>query len=386
MIPLVTDTWDCKELQAIQNVVDSNRFTMGEQVKQFEDEFAKMHGVKHAICVNSGSSANLISVAAAFFHLGLKPGDEVIVPTIGWSTTYSPLFYLGLTPSFVDVGIDNLNIDVTLIEKAITPKTKLIFIVNLLGRPCELEKISEICERRGLALLEDNCEAMGSYLGSKKSGTFGLAGTFSFFFSHHITTIEGGMVITNDTSFSDYCRSLRAHGWTRELNKDSHLFDDSVSEFKRLFWFPVPGFNVRPTEFTGAIGIEQLKKFPEMLQTRVDNYKLLETLLQGFNSVDLLPYSEGHSAFSLAFICKSSSTRDKIILALKENQVATRPIASGDMLSQPMLEYFNSYRVTSKSEVSKRVDDVGFMIGNHPKPMRDEFEFLYRILIENGIS
>lgn len=380
MIPLVVDTWDNEEIDAIQSVIKSNRFTMGPRVEEFEKEFALVHNSKYAVCVNSGSSANLIALSAAFFTQGFKRGDEVIVPTIGWSTTYSPLFYLGLNPNFVDVSIDTLNIDLDLVNDAISEKTKAILVVNLLGRPAALRKLKRLCDDKNLVLIEDNCEAMGAKIGEQLTGTFGLAGTFSFFFSHHITTIEGGMITTNCNKFRDACMSLRAHGWTRELTEDSYLNDKSVSDFKKLFWFQLPGFNVRPTEFTGAVGLVQLKKFPNMLSNRIENYKKLEALVSNFNDIKLFPYEDGHSAFSFAFKCKNRMVRDHVLEVFSDNGIATRPVASGNILDQPMLSFFESYNTNCPNEISKLTDELCFMIGNHGHDMGESLQYLEKSL------
>ena len=202
--PLNFSTWDKKENEALKKVIKSNYFTMGPKVEEFERKFASYLGRKYAVMTNSGSSANLISIASFFLKSKkLKSNDEVIVPAIGWSTTYSPLQQYGLNIKIVDVYLNDLNINFELLKKAITKKTKMIVVVNILGVPCKLEKIRNLCKKKNIILFEDNCESLGSEINNKKTGTFGDISTHSFFYSHHISTMEGGMALTDD--FEIYC-------------------------------------------------------------------------------------------------------------------------------------------------------------------------------------
>ncbi|SVD00167.1 uncharacterized protein METZ01_LOCUS353021, partial [marine metagenome] len=191
---LAESTWGKEEINAMQRVIDSDHLSMGEQVKQFENKFAKKFGSKYAVMTSSGSSANLVGLATLFFKKNnpLKPGDEVIVPSISWATTYYPLQQYGLKLKFLDVELNTLNIDVSKLEDALTEKTKMVVAVSVLGNPCSLKIIREFCNKHGLYLFEDNCESMGAELNGKFCGTFGDIGTFSTFFSHHISTMEGG--------------------------------------------------------------------------------------------------------------------------------------------------------------------------------------------------
>ena len=199
---LASSTWDHKEIEAIQRVIKSDKYSMGDQVHEYEVDFAKFFGAKYAIMTSSGSTANLLMIAAMFFTKDesrrLSRGDEVIVPAVSWSTTYFPLQQYGLKVKFVDVDRETLNIDLEKLENAITDKTKVILAVNLLGNPNDFDRIQSLIGDKSITLLEDNCESLGATLGHKQAGTFGLMGTFSSFFSHHIATMEGGCVLTND--------------------------------------------------------------------------------------------------------------------------------------------------------------------------------------------
>ena len=230
--PLTSDTWGCEELAAIKDVMDSNQYTMGREVRKFEINFAEYFKTKYAVMVNSGSSANLLAVASLFYKKDnfLKKGDEVIVPAISWSTTYYPLQQYGLKLKFVDIDKETLNFKLSSLKRAISPKTKLIFAVNVLGNSNEFQEINKMIEKKNIILLEDNCEALGAKYKGRFTGTFGLMGTNSFFFSHHISTMEGGMINTDDEELYHILLSLRAHGWTRNLPK-TNLITGTKSEF-----------------------------------------------------------------------------------------------------------------------------------------------------------
>lgn len=271
---LSSSSWNSRELLAMKKVIDSDRYTMGKYTSEFENKFKKFHKKKYAVMVNSGSSANLLMVAALMFlkKNSLKKGDEVIVPAVSWSTTFFPLQQYGLKVVFVDISQENFNIDPKNIEKAISKKTKAIFAVNLYGNPCNFAQIKKICKKYKLILLEDNCESLGAKYKSFLTGTFGLMSSFSFFFSHHISTMEGGMILTDNKELYQILLCLRAHGWTRSLPNKNLIFKKSVKDqFYELFNFILPGYNLRPLELSAAIGIEQLKKLPILIKSRRKN-------------------------------------------------------------------------------------------------------------------
>ena len=270
---LAVSTWAQEEADALQRVIASGRFTMGPEVAAFEMEFAAYFGMRYGVMVNSGSSANLVSIAALFYKRDrpLQRGDEAIVPAISWCTTYHPLQQYGMKLRFVDVDLDTLNMDVRKLEKALTPRTRLIVGVSILGNPAALDVMRDFANQHGLYFLEDNCESMDAELGGQKTGTFGHLNTFSFFFSHHISTVEGGMVLTNDEELYHLLRAMRAHGWTRDLPSDSPVYNPYDNAYFEAYHFILPGYNVRPTEFSGAVGREQLKKLPCMTLGRRKN-------------------------------------------------------------------------------------------------------------------
>ncbi|MGB2685025.1 MAG: aminotransferase class V-fold PLP-dependent enzyme, partial [Olleya sp.] len=193
---LSDNTWDNKEFEALNEVIASGFFSMGEKVKAFEQDFAKKFNSKYAVMSNSGSSANLLAIAALVYSKKLNAGDEVLVPAVSWSTTYFPLSQHNLKLKFIDIDAKTLNMDVTQVEAAITPNTKAIFAVNLLGNPNDFDALNSICKKHNLILLEDNCESMGAFYKGKAAGTIGEMGTFSTFYSHHLCTMEGGVTVT----------------------------------------------------------------------------------------------------------------------------------------------------------------------------------------------
>jgi dTDP-4-amino-4,6-dideoxygalactose transaminase len=381
---LVADIWDKKERDAMLKVIKSNNFTMGNQVLEFEEKLKNVFKIKNAIVVNSGSSANLISISALrikLFNEKKNQKNEIILPKIAWSTTLSPLFYNGFKPIFVDVGKD-FNIDCKQIKKFVTKKTAAIFTVNLLGEPSDLISLKEICKNNKIHLIEDNCESMGATLNGKFCGTFGLAGTLSFFFSHHITTIEGGAILSNDNDFADICRSLRAHGWIRELSKKSKLLPKKINPLKKMFYFPLPGFNLRPTEFVGALGKVQLKKLFNFVKIRKKNLDYFKKKLELVDDILMQKTSEGNSSFSFGMYLKKKSHKNykKLILFLKKNNIEARPIAGGNLEKQPMCKYFSNNK-KNKRDYATEIDNYGFMIGNSPINLFKQIDYFINRLL-----
>ena len=278
---LASSTWDEKELEAIQRVIDSDMYSMNKSVAQYEKDFAAFFGSKYALMTSSGSTANLLMIAALFFKKDnpLQRGDEIIVPSVSWSTTYFPLQQYGLKVKFVDIDLQTLNIDLDKLEDAITDKTRAILAVNLLGNPNDFIKIKAMIADKDIILLEDNCESMGATFANQQAGTFGIMGTYSSFFSHHIATMEGGCVVTNDDEIYHILLCIRAHGWTRNLPKENSLTGTKSDDpFEESFKFVLPGYNVRPLEMSGAIGIEQLKKLSNFIAQRRKNARYFISL------------------------------------------------------------------------------------------------------------
>jgi CDP-6-deoxy-D-xylo-4-hexulose-3-dehydrase len=383
--PLATATWDQAEYDALQSVITSGMFTMGPKVFEFERQFASYLGAKHCVMVNSGSSANLLMVAALFYSknpdLILKPGDEVIVPAVSWSTTYYPLHQYGLKIKFVDIDLQTLNYDLDALEKAVTDNTRLIMAVNLLGNPNDFDRIKSIIGTRKITLIEDNCESLGAEFQGKKAGTFGVMGSYSSFFSHHISTMEGALISTDDDELHHILLSLRAHGWTRNLPKVNHVCSDKSDDpFKESFRFVLPGYNVRPLEMSGALGIEQVKKLPSLITERRKNAALLQTVMQDHPKV-LIQQEIGASSwfgFSLVIRPGVSLTRDELLIKLNALGFEVRPIVAGNFAKNEVVKYFNS-EVSGQLTNADHLDANGLFIGNHHYSIADAVKQLSTI-------
>ncbi|MDP3119201.1 MAG: DegT/DnrJ/EryC1/StrS family aminotransferase [Sulfuricurvum sp.] len=381
--PLATSTWDDKELAAIQSVIDKDMYTMGDSVKQFEEDFCKFLNKKYCVMVSSGSTANLIATAALFYTKNpkLKRGDEVIVPAVSWSTTYYPLHQYGLKLKFVDIDLETLNYDLEALASAITDKTKMIMVVNLLGNPNDFDAINAMIKDKDIVLLEDNCESMGAEYQGKQAGTFGIMGTFSTFFSHHMATMEGGFVTTDDEELYHILLSLRAHGWTRNLPKDNKVCTKSDDWFEESFRFVLPGYNVRPVEMSGAIGIEQLKKLPGFITQRRENAKLFQKLFENHPDFILQKEISDSSWFGFSFIIKPTSNlkRVDIVQKLMENNIDCRPIVTGNFTRNEVMKYFD-YEIHGELKNADYLHENGFFIGNHQINLAKEIQFLKEIL------
>jgi len=383
--PLATATWDKDEYDALQNVITSGMFTMGPKVFEFEQRFANYLGVKHCVMVNSGSSANLLMVAALFYSnnsdLALKSGDEVIVPAVSWSTTYFPLHQYGLKIKFVDIDLQTLNYDLNALEQAVSDNTRLIMAVNLLGNPNDFDRIKSIIGTRKITLIEDNCESLGAEFKGKKAGTFGVMGSYSSFFSHHISTMEGGLISTDDDELHHILLSLRAHGWTRNLPKDNHVCSDkSDDEFNESFRFVLPGYNVRPLEMSGALGIEQIKKLPLLITERRKNAAMLQSVMQDHPKVLIQQEISASSWFGFSLVIRPgvSLTRNELLIKLNSLGFEVRPIVAGNFAKNEVVKYFDS-EISGELTNADYIDANGLFIGNHHYSITDAVRELEKI-------
>jgi dTDP-4-amino-4,6-dideoxygalactose transaminase len=383
---LASSTWDEHELNAIQKVITSNIFTMGDYVAEYERQFTDYFGSKHTVMVSSGSAANLIMIAALFYTknetLKLKRGDEVIVPAVSWSTTYYPLYQYGLKLKFVDIDINTLNLDLTQLESAISENTRAILAVNLLGNVNNFDEINRIVGERNIILLEDNCESMGATFNGKYAGTFGVMGTFSSFFSHHIATMEGGCVVTDDEELYHILLCLRAHGWTRNLPKFNHVsIEKSDDSFEESFKFVLPGYNVRPLEMSGAIGIEQLKKLPDFIKNRQENGQYFTKLFANHPYLIIQKQTGLSSWFGFSMVIKPDSNlvRKEIVRILIDNGVECRPIVTGNFAKNEVVKYFD-YEIHDKLIHAEHIDTHGLFIGNHQFDIKEKIKALRDLL------
>jgi CDP-4-dehydro-6-deoxyglucose reductase, E1 len=383
--PLATSTWDAKEYEAMQRVISSDNFTMGEEVREFESGFASAFDSQHAVMSNSGSSANLLALAAIRYS-SLNPTDgrnEVIVPAVSWSTTYYPVTQLGFKLKFVDIDVRTLNASQETIANAMDEKTAGVVVVNLLGNPSELAEIRKLCDENGLFMVEDNCESLGARYQGKMAGTFSHIGTFSSFFSHHISTMEGGVSVTDSLELKQIMTSLRAHGWTRELPDQNFVHDKTGDDFDDLFRFVLPGYNLRPLELEGAIGREQLEKLPGIIKGRRDNAQKFKDLMSNFPEI-LTQQETGESSwfgFSLILDEGHVGRRAEFVSILREKSIAVRPIVAGNFTKNPVLKHLPHVQFGELPNAD-RVHVDGLFVGNHHYEMREEFDLLEAAIAE----
>ncbi len=372
--PLAMDNWDEQEREAIAQVVGTNRFTMGEQVKLFESEVAAKFGSRFAVMVNSGSSANLIMLTAAKIYLGEDIGKNpnIIVPAVSWSTTYTPAYYLGFKLKFVDIDAQHFGLNLENVESAIDENTVAILTVNLLGSASDLTRLKSLADQKEILLLEDNCESLGATLDGKFTGSFGLMGTHSSFFSHHINTMEGGWVTTDKEELYHILLSLRAHGWSRELPQES-MFRSRVAQnwFTSQFEFVLPGMNFRPLEMEAAIGRVQLTKVNQMIEQRRQNAKIFIESVGALPLIKIQKPLGNSSWFAFAIIFENTQKRIEAAETLRSVGVECRPIVTGNFVKQPVLSFLK-YEVSGELEIADMLHDCGMYIGNHPLPLTNE--------------
>lgn len=386
---LASTSWDHNEINTLYDVIEKGVFTMGENVKNFEDEFAKKFNSRFAVMVNSGSSANLLMIAALFYHKNddfkLRSGDEVIVPSVSWSTTYMPLQQYGLKVKFVDIDKETLNYDLSALHEAITNKTKVIFSVNLLGNSNDFRQIKILTEKHNLIHILDNCESMGSKFENKYTGEFALMSSYSTFFSHHISTMEGGMILTDNEELFHILLSLRAHGWTRNLpakNFVTGIKSDDI--FEESFKFVLPGYNLRPLELSGALGIEQLKKLDGLIEVRRENAKYFVEKFSRIQKVYIQKEIGESSWFGFSIVLNesyNSTTRSKLLDKLMNAKIECRPIVAGNFVKNPVIHYFQ-YEVHGSLTNSDLIDNNGFFVGNHHYDIKPQIDLLHDIISE----
>ena len=362
--------------------------TMGKKVKLFEELFSKYIGVKYGVMVNSGSSANLLALSILTnpaINDRLKPGDEVITPAVTWSTTVFPIANMGLKPVLADVDIETLNINTDEIRKGLTGKTKAIMPVHLIGNPCDMDEIMQIAEENGLYVIEDACEAHGAEYKGKKVGSIGDMGTYSFFMSHHITTIEGGMVMTDNEEFAEMGRALRVFGWIRDL-KDKEETAAKYPFIDKRFLFKTPGYNLRPTEISGAFGIQQIKKIENFVKARKENADYWNSALSKYSQYLVLPEERPntrHAWFGYPVTIKQDApfTREQMISFLESKNIETRPIMAGNIAEQPAMKEID-HKVIGDLKNSRLIMRRSFFWGNHQDIKKPQREYVAQVVSE----
>ncbi len=383
--PLLDDAFSAEDINSAMEVLLSKKITMGEITNEFEHEFANYIGSKYALMVNSGSSANLLAAFALVNPLKknhLNTGDEFLIQSLCWSTSLWPMVQAGLRPKFIDVNTRTLNIEPEEFYRSITKKTKAAMIVHVLGNCSDIDLITKIGKKKNLYLIEDTCESLGSMFKNKYLGTFGSFGTFSFYYSHQITSGEGGMIICDNKKDYQIIHSMRAHGWDRGLNKRKNNLKD--------FNFINAGFNLRPLDITAAIGLSQFKRLNNFKKTRNENRKkILNSLQNSKNWNNQFSFIEKNknlkpSWFGLPMLIdkKYLHKKEKFLNFLNEQKVETRPIISGNFLDQPSIKLFNLNKKNKIMRNSKEISDRGFFIGLHTKPIyQNQINKLTKLLL-----
>jgi CDP-6-deoxy-D-xylo-4-hexulose-3-dehydrase len=359
--------------------------SMGEECRKFEDSFSKKQGRKYSVFVNNGSSANLLLVQALLNMGRLKKGDVVAVSALTWATNIMPLIQLGLQPFLVDCEIDSLNVSTKTLKEAleIQPNIKAFFITNTLGHADDIDEIENFCSKRNIILLEDNCESLGSVVNGKLLGNFSLASTFSFFVGHHMSTIEGGMICTDDKELYENIVISRSHGWDRHLSPDSQkkLRDRyGVDDFFAKYTFYDLAYNVRPTEINGFIGNEQIGYWDNIVNKRFDNFIKLHKVIEGNKNMVSLRF--GHmdivSSFAIPVILKDQSLVNSYKKKFIDAEVEIRPMIAGSMARQP---FYRKYVSNPGNQPNAEfIHAHSFYFGNNPELTSEELNILSELL------
>lgn len=364
----------------VEFINTTERFTQFEKVKAFEADWSKWQNCKHSTFVNSGSSADLIMLDAVKEFYNIEDGSEVLVPAVTWTTNITSVIQTKLTPVFVDVNLTDFSFDYKKLEEAVTGRTKIILITHLIGIPANIEKIRAIADKHDLIILEDCCESHGAQFGSQKVGNFGVAGTFSFYWGHHLTTVEGGIICTDNEDLNDLFILKRSHGLARELHPSKHQkYKELYPHIDFNFLFLTHGYNFRNTELHAVLGIEQLKHLDRYIQIRNENHqqylKIIEDIEDKLYKVD----NEGISSFCLPFIFRSKADKERLKAALIENGIESRPIISGNLLLQPC---FRQYGNPADYPNAQIVQENGFYIGNNQFVNEERLRGLENIIRE----
>ena len=377
---LLENGFSDQDISIGKKVLNSKRITMASYTRNFELAFAKKLGAKYALMVNSGSSANLLATFAAGNPLKkncLKRGDEVLIPALCWSTSIWPLVQFGLKPVFVDIDIETLNINLTDLEKKITKKTRAIMLINVLGISSDLFKIRKIADKKKIIIIEDNCESLGSTLKKKYLGTFGDYGSFSFYYSHQITSGEGGMVTCNKKEDYDILFALRSHGWlggTRFYKRNLKSYNTYASQNPKLdprYIFINSGFNLRPTDIQAAIGRNQFKRLDFFKKNRTMNKKkIIDSLKKDKRWKEQFKFVEYSKRIEPSYMVlpillnkKFFNKKKQFIELIEKKGLETRPIISGSFVNQPSAKLYNLNPNKEKFIGAQIVQDLGFVIG-----------------------
>jgi CDP-4-dehydro-6-deoxyglucose reductase, E1 len=383
MIPLVKDTIDKKDIdELIEWLKTYPHLTKGELTVEFEKRWSSMLGCQYSVFVNSGSSANLLMLYTLIESGILKTGDKVIVPAVSWSTDLAPVIQLGLEAVLCDCNMQDLSVDLDHLRQIIKKENpKALLLVSVLGMVPQMETIVDICERNNVVLLEDACESLGSEHNYKKIGNFGAMSSFSSYFGHHISTIEGGMVCTNDKTIYNILKSIRSHGWDRDLDpdvRDELRKKHNVSDFESLYKFYHCGFNVRSTDLQAFLGLGQLKKLDSIIKARNKNYNLYCSLIK--NDFWSAPQSTSRNYVSNFAFPVIHPDRERIVSNLNKNDIAVRPLICGSLEKQPM---WRKRYPQSSLQNADTVDCCGLYLPNNHQITEEEIKTICEIVNES---
>ena len=378
--PLSVPLYGADEVRGALGTMLEQNVTMGARVREFERDFAAFVGAKHAVMVNSGSSANLLALAVLSnpsLPGALRPGDEVIVPAVTWATTIAPILQHGCIPVLVDIDPETLNLRPEDLDKALSNRTRAVMPVHLLGNPVDMAPLMEFAAQHDLWVIEDTCESLGSSIDGRMVGSFGQCGTYSFYFSHHITTIEGGMLVTDDDRIADLARSMRAHGWTRDMvnREDVEAANPWIDP---RFLFVNVGYNLRPMELQAAFGVVQLKRLESFNDSRRANAAYLLDAMAGLSQhLEFVTEQRGGRStwFGFTVMTANGDVRRRLSAHLEERGVATRPIVAGNLAVQPAFRD-NPHRTVGHLTGATQVGERGLFIGNHPNLSREQLDHI----------
>lgn len=386
--------WDNKEIEAaIQAFLNGKWITAGEHVYNFEKRFSRMFNVKHSHMVNSGSSANLVLIAALKERFNWEDNDEIIVSPVGFPTTISVIYQNRLKPVFIDIEFETLNFNTDLIEKCITNRTKAIFVSPVLGNPPDMDKLVSISNKHNLLLIGDNCDSLGSKWNNKLLSDYYIAFSNSFYPAHHISTGEGGMVCTNDEKLKSlfisfswwgrdcYCigsANLSACGTCKK--RFSKWLDNYDEIIDHKYVFTTMGYNLKPLDLQGAIGIEQLKKFEEIETKRKISKNKIEQIfinnIKGINPVKVLKKADP-CWFGTPFICENKELKQNLVKHLESNKIQTRNYFAGNILMHPSYKFLDDFKKYPKAN---EVLDKVFFVGAAPHYNENVFNYIEKIV------
>ena len=391
--PLLNNAFSSNDINEGIKVLRSKRITMSKITYKFEKFFARKMGAKYAVMTNSGSSANLLAMSCLTNPLSknkIQASSEVIIPAICWSTSLWPIIQNNLKPVFVDVELGTFNIDIESIEKKITKKTKAIMLVHVLGTSANMTKLMRIAKKYKIDIIEDTCESLGAKYNNKQLGTFGRFGTYSFYYSHQITSGEGGMILCNDTKDYNILKSLRSHGWSRDTNLHTN-FKKKFNNLDERFLFIGPGYNVRPTEIQSAIALNQFKRLNQFIKIRnINRNKIINNLKKNDKWKNQFSFVEVESNFKPSWFGlpilinkKYSYVKKEFLNYLSKKGIENRPIISGNFLNQPAATFYNFKSTKNDFKNADEIEERGFFIGLHTNNIKEvEIKYISSCLLD----